>query len=142
MLEVRTCVFVALVVATISANSAEDYVLPAGVTVLTEEQLFNKLIGNTTYNGRWSTYWEPPSENQMGGRYREMHKKYGKNGGSWSIKGHLFCYNPETPPMSAHPGCHTYALNGDTIAQYRVNGTEEYSKWGRLKLVSGNPENL
>ena len=36
MLEVRICLLVALVVATTSVTSSEDYILPTGVTVLTE----------------------------------------------------------------------------------------------------------
>lgn len=43
----RICLLMALVVATTSVTSAEDYVVPTGVTVLTEEQLLNQIIGNT-----------------------------------------------------------------------------------------------
>jgi len=39
----RICLLVALVVATTSVTSTEDYVVPTGVTVLTEEQLLVKI---------------------------------------------------------------------------------------------------
>ena len=142
MLGARISLLVALAIGTPFIAKASDYILPAGVTVFTEEQLFDQLIGSTTSNGRWSDYWEPPSTNQKKGRFRGVHKKYGKYAGSWSIKGHLFCYKADNPPMSDFPGCYTYALNGDTINQYGVDGKEYVSRWGRLKLTSGNPENL
>ena len=142
MFRVQIVLLVAVIVATSSVTFAEDYILPTGVTVLTEEQLLNQLVGNTTSNGRWSDYWEPSTGNQKEGRFRGTHKKYGKYAGSWRIRGHLFCYKADDPPMSGYPGCHTYALNGDSIAQYETDAKEFVSRWGRLKLISGNPENL
>jgi hypothetical protein len=72
MFGVRICLLVALVVATTSVTSAEDYILPTGVTVLTEEQLLNQIIGNTLESGygRWVEYYEPPTGDQKKGRFK------------------------------------------------------------------------
>jgi len=51
MFGVRTCLLVSLVVGATSIATAEDYVLPTGVTVLTEEQILNQIIGNTLVYG-------------------------------------------------------------------------------------------
>jgi hypothetical protein len=63
----RICLLVSLVVATTSVTSAEDYVVPTGVTVLTEEQLLKQIIGNTLMGGneQWFNYFLPPSGNQV-----------------------------------------------------------------------------
>jgi hypothetical protein len=55
----RICLLVALVVATTSITSAEDYVVLTGVTVLTEEQLLNQIIGSTLIGGtgKWVAYF-------------------------------------------------------------------------------------
>jgi len=142
MLKIRIYIIVTFFSWSVSIAASEDYILPSGVTVLTEEQLLNQVIGNTVYNGRWSDYYQPPSGNQTVGRIRGKHQKYGHYVGSWSIKGHLFCYEIDTPPMSEFPGCYTYALNADTFTQYEADGKEYFSRWPRLKLISGNPENL
>ena len=68
----RICLLVALVAATTSVTSAEDYVVPTGVTVLTEEQLLNQIIGSTLIGGKgkWVAYFLPPSGDQKKGRFR------------------------------------------------------------------------
>ena len=63
---------VALIVTTTSVISAEDYILPTGVTVLTEEQLLNQIIGNTLVGGyeNWVEYFEPPTGDQKKVRFK------------------------------------------------------------------------
>ena len=64
MLQVRICVLVTLLVGAISPSTAEDYIVPAGVIVLSEEQLLNQIIGNTLVGGtRWVEYYEPATGN-------------------------------------------------------------------------------
>ena len=54
MLGVRICLFVALLAGATAIVTAEDYVLPTGVTILTEEQLLTQVIGSTFVGGtRW-----------------------------------------------------------------------------------------
>ncbi len=91
MLKTRSWILGVLVSLTTSIAVAEDYILPTGITVLTEEQLVNQLFGSTTYNMRWSEYCEPPSGNEREVKLRGMHKKYGPYVGRCIVKGHLFC---------------------------------------------------
>jgi hypothetical protein len=72
MFGVRICLLVALIVTTTSVTSAEDYILPTGVTVLTEEQLLNQIIGNTLVGGyeHWVEYYEPPNGDQKNGKFK------------------------------------------------------------------------
>jgi hypothetical protein len=86
MLQARICVLVALFVGAISPATAEDYVVPTGVTVLTEEQLLNQIIGSTLVGGneRWAEYFELPTGDEKKGR-KEGRKDKGKGGDQWSL---------------------------------------------------------
>ncbi len=60
----RICLLAALIVSTTLAEAAEDYVVPDGVSVLTEDQLLNQIIGSTLIAGKggWLNYfWVMPS---------------------------------------------------------------------------------
>ncbi len=142
MVEVRNFIIAILLSWSVSVSAAEEYVLPAGVTVLTEDQLIDKLFGSTRSNGRFSEYCEEPSDNQKEVNLRGMHQKYGQYGGKCIVKGHLFCWVIDTPPMSAFNACYTLSLDGDTLTEYMPDGKRHYSRWPRAKLVAGNPENL
>jgi hypothetical protein len=67
-------VLVALLVGTTFIATAEDYVIPTGVTVLTEEQLLKQIIGNTVMDGieSWVEYFEPPTGDQKKGSFRTV----------------------------------------------------------------------
>ena len=139
----RICLLVALVVATTSVTSAEDYVVPTGVTVLTEEQLLNQIIGSTLRggSGRWRAYFLPPSGDQKKGRFKGKHKgRFTK--GDWTVNGSLMCWHFDSPTRSAANGCFTTALDGDTVTWYLPTGTPRYSMGGPRKLISENPENF
>jgi len=73
ILEIRNCLLVVLIIGATSVNAAEDYVIPTGVTVLTEEQLLNKIIGSTLIggSGRWRAYFIPSSGDQKKGSLKE-----------------------------------------------------------------------
>jgi hypothetical protein len=134
---------VALIVTTTSVTSAEDYILPTGVTVLTEEQLLNQIIGSTLIggSGRWRAYFLPPSGDQKKGRFKGKHK--GRlTKGDWTVNGSLMCWHFDSPTKAAANGCFTTALDGDTVTWYLPTGTPRYSQGGPRKLISGNPENF
>ena len=62
MLGARICLLVALVAGITSIATAVDYTVPTGVTVLTEEQLLNQIIGNTLMGGtKRVEYFESPT---------------------------------------------------------------------------------
>jgi hypothetical protein len=141
---VRICLLVALVVATTSVTSAEDYVVPTGVAVLTEEQLLNQIIGSTLnagYSG-WFAYFLPPSGDQKKGRFRGKRSYNGPTSGDWTVNGSLMCWHFDKMVNVQYNGCFTTNLDEDTVTWYHVDGTPRYSRAGRINLISGNPENL
>ncbi len=144
MLEIRNCLLVVLIIGATSVNAAEDYVIPTGVTVLTEEQILNQIIGSTlmaTY-GRWTEYYLPPSGDQKKGRFKGRYSYYGPTKGDWTVNGSLICRHYDTPAMGRFNGCFTTNLDGDTVTWYETSGFPWYSRAGRIKLISGNPENF
>jgi hypothetical protein len=140
----RICLLVALVVATTSVTSAEDYVVPTGVTVLTEEQLLNQIIGSTLRGGKygWYAYFLPPSGDQKKGRFRGKNRTITPTSGDWTVNGSLMCWHFDSSTIAGYNGCFTTNLDGDTVTWYLPGGTPRYSKYGRISLISGNPENL
>ena len=142
MIGFRICSLVALIVTATSVTSADDYVVPTGVTVLTEKQLLNQIIGSTVVGGSgiWRAYFLPPSGDQKKGRFRGKAKTtYTK--GDWTVNGSLMCWHFDSPARSFASGCFTTALDGDTVTWYLPSGFPRYSKGGPRKLISGNPEN-
>ena len=93
MFGLRICLIVALVAGATPVATAEDYVVPTGVTVLTEEQLLNQIIGNTLVGGyeNWVEYFEPPTGDQKKGRLKGKSAKGASYGGSWEVKEDLMC---------------------------------------------------
>jgi hypothetical protein len=141
----RICLLVALVAATTSVTSAEDYVVPTGVTVLTEEQLLNQIIGSTLIGGKgkWVAYFLPPSGDQKKGRLRgKAASRTTPHGGDWTVNGSLMCWHFDIMAMVYANGCFTTNLDGDTVTWYLPSGTPRYSRHGRINLISGNPKNL
>jgi hypothetical protein len=139
----RICLLVALVVATTSVTSAEDYVVPTGVTVLTEEQLLNQIIGSTITGGNsWSAYFLPPSGDQKKGRFRGKNRNRRPTSGDWTVNGSLMCWHFDKPHMAQYNDCFTTNLDGDIVTWYLASGTPRYSRFGRINLISGNPQNL
>jgi hypothetical protein len=139
----RICLLAALLVSTTLIEAAGDYVVPAGVTVLTEDQLLNQIIGNTVRggSGRWFAYFLPPSGDQKKGRFKGKHRGTRHTKGDWTVNGSLMCWHFDSPTRSAVNGCFTTALDGDTITWYLPTGTPRFSQYGPRKLISGNPEN-
>ena len=143
MYRARICLLVTLLVSTTLIEAAEDYVVPAGVSVLTEDQLLNQIIGNTLRggSGRWLAYFLPPSGDQKKGRFKGRGGVRGPTSGDWTVNGALMCWHFDKVSMVRYNGCFTTALDGDTITWYLPTGTLRYSSGGPRKLISGNPEN-
>jgi hypothetical protein len=107
----RICLLAALIVSTTSTEAAEDYVVPDGVSVLTEDQLLDQIIGSTLVagNGRWHAYFLPPSGDQKKGRFKGKAKgTYTK--GDWTVNGSLMCWHFDSPTRAVYNGCFTTAL--------------------------------
>lgn len=119
---------------------AQDFVLPQGIDVLTEEKILAQVIGNTYVAGSlWVEYYIPPVGKLKEGRLRG--KKSGRPyEGSWSVKGPFMCW--EYDGISLYDGCYSTALEGDVISWYNTGGKHYKSMAGRVTLKKGNPENL
>ena len=75
-MNIRSCILVLFILWTTSVANAGDYVVPEGVTVLTEEQLMTQIIGNTIAGGiKFVEYFAPSSDGQREGRIRAKHMK-------------------------------------------------------------------
>ena len=144
MYGIRICLVAALIVSTTLAEAAEDYVVPAGVSVLTEDQLLNQIIGSTLNggNGRWYAYFLPPSGDQKKGRFKRREAFSGRSKGDWTVNGSLMCWHFDSPTHSILNSCFTTNLDGDTVTWYLATGTPRYSRFGRISLIAGNPENF
>ena len=140
----RAYLFVALVLATTPATSAEDYVLPTGVTVLTEEQLLNQINGNTLKIGHGHNveYYEPPTGGQKKGRIKGKSAMKGFYEGDWTIKGELMYWHFDKAALSSYNVYYTTALDGDTVTWYKTSGYPYYNRRPPIKLISGNPKNF
>jgi hypothetical protein len=144
MFRVRICLLVVLIVTTTSVTSAEDYILPTGVTVLTEEQLLNQIIGNTLVAGSesWVDYYELPASDEKKGRLKGKAGVPGYYEGDWTIHGALMCLHYDKMSMVAFNDCYTIALDGDIVTWYKTTGFPWYNRHPPLKLISGNYKNF
>lgn len=146
MFRYRFLVGLILVAAVNAISYAQEYKLPPGITVLTEEEILTKIIGNTLLAGgwRWGAYFEPPAEGQKKGRFRGRNAVLGPTdptGGDWTVNKELMCWHFDKTTLSAYSGCFTTELNGDTVKWYLPSGHPRYSRAGQIRLVPGNPEN-
>jgi hypothetical protein len=143
MYRAQIYLLVTLLVSTTLIEAAEDYVVPAGVPVLTEDQLLNQIIGSTLMGGNfgWMGYFLPPSGDQKKGRLKGKNAVVGPMSGDWTVNGSLMCWHFDSARRASYNGCFTTALDGDTVTWYLPTGTPRYSRTGRIKLISGNPEN-
>jgi len=113
----------------------QTYTQPEGVTLMTEAELRNTLVGNT-YAGDSVRY--------QGSTYVEYIRPDGKinglwNGsdrykGEWAISGKVWCYKYKNSS-----GCNTLAKSGDTIFWYGLDGT---TKGGKAVVTAGDPQKL
>ena len=132
------------IVSAISAKAAEHYVVPDGVSVLTEDQLLNQIIGSTLIggNGNWYAYFLPPSGDQKKGRFKGRSSMNSPTKGDWTVNGSLMCWHFDSPTRVGFNGCFTTNLDGDTVTWYLATGTPRYIGAGGIKLIAGNPENF
>jgi hypothetical protein len=114
---------------------SKKFTQPEGVTLMTEQDLRDTLVGNT-YKGDSVRY--------PGSTYIEYIHPDGKisglwNGqerykGEWVISDKLWCYKYKNSN-----GCNTLSKSGATIFWYGLDGT---SKGGKSLVVSGDPNQL
>ena len=113
----------------------KKFTQPEGVTLLTEAEIRETVVGNT-YQGDSVRY--------PGSTYVEFIHPDGKisglwNGqdrykGEWAISGNVWCYKYKNSR-----GCNTLAREGDTILWYSLDGSY---KGGKSVVMAGDPKNL
>ena len=121
---------------------AQDYHRPRGVDVMSESALFDQFAGNSVFNRAYTEYYLPPDPGGKRGRLRGNSETYGPYEGNWRIDGELICIEYELRLMAPLGNCYTAARVGEEVRIYRRDGYELYPDGGRLKPLSGNPENL
>ncbi len=142
MLRNQILFFVALFLGASFIVKAEDYVVPEGVSILTKEQLFTQIIGNSFAGGsRWVEYYEPALANQQKGKIKGYGSAVGKYTANWRIKDSLMCWK-YAGNLSTYDGCYTIALDGEVATWYNKYGRRYRDPAGRIKLLPGNPEKL
>ena len=142
-MKICTYILVALISWAASNANAGDYIVPKGVTVLTEDQLMNQVIGNTYMGGiKWVEYYEPSTGGKKEGRIKGQHRRTGLYGGKWKIDGSLMCWEYDDPKSSAYNDCFTTALDEDTVIFYTIRGKVHADIAGTVTLIPGNPNSL
>jgi len=108
-----------------------EYAEPEGITVLTEEELRTKVIGNTiagkSYRGPMYVEFYQPDGNTRGLWDGSPYKS------TWAISGKVMCWK-----ASDARGCNLIALDGDEVTWYDLEGVEK----SRAKLMQGNAKEL
>ncbi len=115
------------------ANAQEAYKAPEGVTILTEAELLERIIGNTARGKadgtRWTEYYlDNGTIKGMWGSDRY--------GGKWKVSGPVMCYDYSGDDDD---GCWTLSLNGDSISYYNLEGKKDGKP---TTLYQGNSEGL
>ena len=142
-MNIRSCILVLFILWTTSVANAGDYVVPEGVTVLTEEQLMTQIIGNTIAGGiKFVEYFAPSSDGQREGRIRAKHRRTGLYGGNWKISESLMCWEYDDPKSAAYNDCFTIELDEDIVNLYTVRGNRHADIAGEFTLIAGNPNDL
>lgn len=113
----------------------KKHTAPEGVTLMTESELRETLVGNT-YSG--------DSTRSPGNTYVEFIRPDGTTSGLWSgtdrykgkwaISGKVWCSQ-----YKQSSSCNTLSKDGDTIYWYQLDGT---TKGGMSKVRPGNPDEL
>ena len=141
ILNVRAIVFVVLLAGIAHIATAQDYVTPPGVSLLTEEQLLTNIIGNTLMGrnnrvGKWAEYYEP---SKVGKSYGSIYGKTKRSySGSWKIDGALMCFYYRG---SGPGGCWTLELDGNIVTWYKPNGEKVEQDFPTM-LIPDNPNNF
>jgi hypothetical protein len=143
MTRMRISLLIALVIGSSFISKAADIIVPDGVTLLTEEQLLNQVIGNTHIGGKsWIQYYEPGIDNLKEGKIKGDSRDYGLYGGTWSVDGPMMCFKWDLAIFAAYNGCWTTAIDGDNVTWYSARGILHTDPAGQVTLVPDNPNNL
>lgn len=114
-------------------TAPKKYIAPP-VPILSEEEVREKLIGNTLEDKKWIEYYD------LDGSIRGVMKtaRWWTYGGFWRQSGSVFCFY--YPNNSNSYMCTTISVDNDTVFRYNLDGT--LRRVDGSKLLLGNPYNL
>lgn len=114
---------------------SKEVIRPEGVTLMTEMELRETLVGNT-YEGDSGNY--PGSTYiefiQPDGTIRGLWNGKDRYKGEWVISGPVWCYK-----YKKSNGCSTMSKTGNTIFWYALDGT---TRGGKSIVMAGDPKSL
>ena len=116
------------------AHAGDDFKVPEGVTVLTEDEIREKIIGNTmtgtSGSKRWTEYYLPNGVIKG----VEAGEKYG---GKWTLSGSVMCFDYSGDEYDT---CDTLALEGTKVRFFKLDGTP--SDYATGEILEGNASGL
>ncbi len=141
MVSIRVLSILALIAFPFSNSFAVDFKAPEEVTILNGEQLLNQVVGNTLGTVYWSQYHAPATDNPQQGEIRGYGQSAKEYVGTWSIDGHVMCFEYHHQHTASFNGCYTTSIKDNIITWYVLDGRKWYDPGGQIKLVPGNPKN-
>jgi hypothetical protein len=112
----------------------EKYTAPEGVTLMTEAELRETLVGNTyagdsvKYDGSYIEFIQPD------GKINGLWNGTDRYKGEWAISGNIWCYK-----YKSSNGCNTLSKSGDTIYWYQLDGS---TMGGKATVTKGDSKDL
>ncbi len=115
------------------ALAEQDYVVPEGVTLMTEDEIRSKIIENTMtgtdYGKKWWEFYV--SDGKIKGLWDRQRYR-----GKWSLDGPVMCFDYAG---TGYDGCWTMSLDGNTVHWYKPNGELDDPP---SELLPGNEKGL
>ena len=142
-----SCILGFSVATSTCAIATEAYILPDGVAVLSEDQLLDRIVGNTAMNlgndseRGYIEYYEPPTDDPKKGMIKGIWRKT-KFSGTWKIEENWFCFHYDAAYLAHWNSCYSIEMEGDRITMYHEDGSTFYPFGGPLRMISGNPINF
>jgi len=114
-------------------QDSTQYTPPEGVTILSEGELQNKIVGNTlsgvgTTGDKWAEFYT--SDGKIRGVQNDQPYK-----GSWQISGPVMCFDYKG---TQYDTCDTIELNGDKVRYFKLDGSPSRD-YPTATLMEGNP---
>ena len=144
MFAARISLLIALVVGASFPASAAEYILPKGVTVLSEEELLRQVVGGTISNENVTEFFEPSNNGEKKGNVKGKRTRgRGEYAGTWEVRGALMCFWYDVEYLERFNGiCYSIGVKGDRFDLYNIDGSKFYPGGGPFKLRPGNADNL
>ncbi len=108
----------------VGAGAAENFIAPEGVTILSEQEIRDRVIGNTAQGSDWTEYYKPGGV--ISGRSPNYYT------GKWTVSGSVMCYDYDGPDYDT---CSILSIKDGVISFYDLKG--KFKGTGKLLVGSG-----